>query len=413
MKVFKALAVVISTLLLFLVMTPSPAASAGPEDRWLYGASGYARALELQREKKVALVVYFYTDWCPYCQALDSDYLTAAPVQQYLRGVVKVRINPEQGPAEEEIAKKYRVTGYPAFFIQRNESSLPRKVHPFRRGGKNLTPAEFATACEQAASFSTPTPITKLPVTRTNATGALTTDATRRAAVKAQIVEVAPPTNNNADLPTVDAILEKYVAAIGGREAQRKITTRVTRGRVDVPGFSFGGKVEVYAKAPNKSLTVMDVEPMGLVRTGFDGRTGWILAGNGSETTGRADRAALVDVDFYRDIKLKELYTRLKVIGKVKEGFRQAYVVEAVPPGGSAESFYFDVESGLLVRRDLTRPSSTGTTRAEVYFHDWREVDGVKIPFRMTQVMPTRKLVTTIEDVKHNVPVDDAIFRKP
>lgn len=411
MKVFKALTVIISALAVFLVATPPRAAHAGPEDRWLYGAAGYARALELQREMKVPLVVYFYTDWCPYCRALDSDYLTTAPVQQYLRGVVKVRINPEQGQAEEDIAQKYRVTGYPAFFIQRNASSLPRKVHPFRRG-KDLTPAEFATACEQAANFSTPTAIPTSPHGKPTTTGA---KAAIRPAIKAQIVEVppAPNSNNNADLPTVDAILDKYVAAIGGRDAQRKITTRVTRGRVDVPGFSFGGKVEIYAKAPNKSLMVMDVEPMGLVKTGFDGRTGWILAGNGSEATGGTDRSALVDVDFYRDIKLKELYTRLKLIGKVKEGFHQVYLIEAVPRSGSAENLYFDVDSGLLVRRDLTRPSATGPTRAEVYFHDWREVDGVKIPFRMTQVMPTRKFVTTIEEVKHNVPVDDAIFRKP
>jgi hypothetical protein len=69
--------------------------------------------------------------------------------------------------------------------------------------------------------------------------------------------------------------------------------------------------------------------------------------------------------------------------------------------------------ASFFVRRDLTRPSSSGPTRAEVYFHDWRQVDGVKIPFRLTQVMATRKFVTTIEEVKHNIPVDDAIFRKP
>lgn len=69
--------------------------------------------------------------------------------------------------------------------------------------------------------------------------------------------------------------------------------------------------------------------------------------------------------------------------------------------------------ASFFVRRDLTRPSSSGPTRAEVYFHDSRQVDGLKIPFRLTQVMATRKFVTTIEEVKHNIPVDDAIFRKP
>lgn len=408
MKVLKAFTVIISAFVVFLVTTAT--ASATQNERWLHGATGYARALELQREQKIPLVIYFYTDWCPYCQSLDRDYLTAAPVQQYLRGVVKVRINPELGPAEEEVAKQYRVTGYPAFFIVSTPNSMPRKVHPFRRGAKNLTPAEFANACAQAASLSTPNSITASRAIGTNGPQPPTNGPTRQP-LKAQIVEVPP--NTAADLPTVDAILDKYIAAIGGREAQRKITSRVIRGRVDVPGVSFGGKVEVFAKAPNKSLTIMNVEPMGLLKTGFDGRTGWNLSGEGLDVATKIDRGAIADADFYREIRLKELYTRLKVTGKVKDGFRQVYVVEAVAAGAPAETFYFDVESGLLVRRDLTRTVSRGPVRAEVYFSDWRELDGVKIPFRMTQSLPTMKFVTTIEEVKHNVAVDDAIFKQP
>ena len=91
----------------------------------------------------------------------------------------------------------------------------------------------------------------------------------------------------------------------------------MSKGRVDVPGVSFGGKVEVYAKAPNKSLTVIDVEPAGVMTQGFDGRTGWR---NGSDTANGIERAALVDADFYREIKLKEQYMRIRLIGKVKEG---------------------------------------------------------------------------------------------
>ena len=396
--------------LLLLLSTSSFAAA--PEERWLYGASGYARALELQREMKVPLVVYFYTDWCPYCHTLDNEYLPAAPVQQYLRTVVKVRINPEHGPAEREIAKQYRVRGYPSFFVMRNPSSAPLNVQPFRRG-KDLTPAEFAGACQQAQSFSTQANVNRTSLSRNNTTASRTAGVNispTRTKLKAQVVE-APPVNASP-LPTLDAVLAKYVAAIGGRDAQRRITSRVSRGRVDVPGVSFGGKLEVYAKAPNKSLTVMDVEPAGLVKEGFDGRTTWTVASNTSDAAA-FDRAVPADTDFYRDIKLAELYSRIRVAGKQKESFREVYVVEAVPKAGIAESLYFDVESGLLVRRDIVRQAASGPIRAEIYFNDWREIDGVKVPFKITQVLPKTKFVITFEDVKQNVAVDEAMFRRP
>ena len=51
--------------------------------------------------------------------------------------------------------------------------------------------------------------------------------------------------------------------------------------------------------------------------------------------------------------------------------------------------------------------------RAEVYFSDWRDVDGVKVPFKITQALQNTKFVITLEDVKQNVPVDDAIFVRP
>src|SRR6266481_9032326 len=113
MKKLSFLAVVVA-LSITCISPPHPlAAPSLPEDKWLNGAAGYARALELQRELKVPLVVYFYADWCPYCHTLDAQYLPSAPVQEYLRHVVKVRINPEYGRPERELANRYGVTGYP------------------------------------------------------------------------------------------------------------------------------------------------------------------------------------------------------------------------------------------------------------------------------------------------------------
>ena len=125
-----------------------------PNENWFYGAAGYARAVESQRELNVPLVVYFYADWCPYCRTLDSEYLPSAPVQDYLRGVVKVRINPEHGVAERALATRYGVKGYPSFFVMRHSAARPVSVSPFRRVVGNLTPTQFANACRAMAPIS-------------------------------------------------------------------------------------------------------------------------------------------------------------------------------------------------------------------------------------------------------------------
>lgn len=386
--------------------------SSGLEDRWLNGAPGYERAVQMQRELKVPLVVYFYTDWCPFCRTLDSQYFNAPPVQNYLRGVVRVRINPEHGRSERDLATQFGVTGFPTFFIVRKISSLPIRVHPFRRGAPDLSPAQFASAINKPDAWaygSLKMSGVSVGVTPTIRTAAVTP--------RPQPTTAAGPAPLTTDpsLPTLNWILERYVQALGGKNAVATLTSRVTKGRIDVAGVSFGGRLETYAKAPNMSLTVMNTESTGVLKRGFDGRNSWVLSNQkGFKDPSPMELAAFAaEADFYRDIKLKELYPRISLVSKGNVGTRDAYVVEATSRFGTLEKLYFDVETGLLIRRDTTRPSSGGSVRAEFYFSDWRVVDGVKISFKTTEIIPSGTYIFTLEEVKHNVALDEEIFRQP
>jgi thiol-disulfide isomerase/thioredoxin len=417
MKNLARFLLVISLFLVHNSATLSLAESSELEDRWLNGSAGYARALELQRELNVPLVVYFYADWCPYCHTLDGRYLPSAPVQDYLRRVVKVRINPEHGRPESELASRYGVTGYPTFLVIRTASARPIEISPFRQGGANLTPAEFANACRQAG------PVSRSPLTESSSgsSRALRVNGVTRQNGGAQIVEVAPTAAaapvfiEDTQLPTLDQVLAKYVDAIGGKAAQMRLTSRVATGRVDLIGISNGGRLQSYAIAPNKSLLVMELDSVGVMRKGFDGRNGWEQSDqSGLRASTGVNLASLArDAEFYHDLKLKELFVRTRLLGKVKHGFREVYLVEATPRVGTPEKLYFDTQSGLLVQRDVTRQTSQGPVLAEIYLSDWRSVDGVKIPFKTTQVMPNQTFVFTLQEVKHNVPVDETIFQKP
>ncbi|MGH9900568.1 MAG: thioredoxin family protein [Pyrinomonadaceae bacterium] len=133
---------------------PSPAREAPPRPvslSWYEGAAGYARAEREQKQSQAPLVVYFYADWCGYCRQLDQQFFPSAEVQRFLRDAVKVRINPEAGLEERALARRYGVSGYPAFFVIAGESARPQRVHPFMRSG-TMSPAQFADACRKAAA---------------------------------------------------------------------------------------------------------------------------------------------------------------------------------------------------------------------------------------------------------------------
>ncbi|HTR24310.1 MAG TPA: hypothetical protein VMI10_10020, partial [Terriglobales bacterium] len=58
------------------------------------------------------------------------------------------------------------------------------------------------------------------------------------------------PSSKAAALPTADQILDRYVKAIGGREAWKKLTSRVSSGTIDVPAMNLSGTIEIREKAP-------------------------------------------------------------------------------------------------------------------------------------------------------------------
>lgn len=378
-------------------------------DGWLNGGASFEPALELQRELKVPLVVYFYVDWCPYCHALEREYFPAASVSEYLRSVIKVRINPELSRADRGVANAFGVGGYPSFFVIGAPNMPPIKLSPFRRD-RNLTPAEFTKQCREvgrlAAAAAGITPPPSAPQK--------SAPAASRASNTAQAFEAAatPTAPASTALTTADAVLTKYTQVAGS--AQGRVTTRVIKGRVDVPGLSFGGRFEFYySKSANKSLTVMSVEPLGVVKQGFDGQSVWTAADKSAQNTNLPAVVALAATDFYREVKLSDLYPRTKLLGKNKEGDREVYVVEAAPRAGAAERLSFDALSGLLVQRDFTRQTSRGPVDSEIYFSDWRTVDGFRIPFGMTQLIGNLTFVITLDEIKHNVAIDDTVFQRP
>jgi zinc protease len=172
---------------------------------------------------------------------------------------------------------------------------------------------------------------------------------------------------------------------------------------------------EVYAKAPNK-LLVITTYPRFASQIGFNGAQGWARGNQGVRDLGPEMLAQLrLEAEFYKETGLKELYSKLAVLGKERVGEREAYVIEAMPRGGDgpAEKLYFDVQTGLLLRKYSESKTVLGQSPTQTDYEDYREVDGVKLPFQIRWAIPGRTWGRKITEVKQNVPLDDAQFNLP
>lgn len=212
-------------------------------------------------------------------------------------------------------------------------------------------------------------------------------------------------------LPTVDEVLAKYVEAMGGAKAINAITSRVTKGTVDLAGVSRGGDYETYAQAPNRSLTVMDVHPMGTIKLGFNGRSGWTSTTQGLRALKGVELATVArDADLYGVVRTKNNFAKVTLEGVSKIGFRDVYVLDFTPAVGAVERVYLDSQTYLPVRMNTARTRGVASEPVEVYFDDWRAVDGVKYPFSIRQRFSKLTFSFDITDIRHNVPIDAKIF---
>jgi hypothetical protein len=216
-------------------------------------------------------------------------------------------------------------------------------------------------------------------------------------------------------LPSVDKILNKYLEASGGRVAWQKLNSRESKGVVDVPAMNTSGTVEVYEKAPSKVVVTITIA--GAVFTqGYDGKVGWSNdPKNGlREQTGDELAEARRDADFYHPLDMHNLYSNFKVKGTEDLDGRSAYLVEATPSeGGDPDKLYFATDTGLLVRGITQHHSPEGVISIQEDFGDYRTVDGITIPFQIRQTNGEMDFTIRMEEMHHNIAIEDAKFAKP
>jgi photosynthetic reaction center cytochrome c subunit len=214
-----------------------------------------------------------------------------------------------------------------------------------------------------------------------------------------------------ASAATVDSIIEKYVAAVGGADAIRKATTRVMKGKILSGGNE--SAIELITKAPNKRISVSH---MGNAEsyTAFDGTVGWMgTSGRPAREMAPAESSAAgLDAEFALALRLKEIFPQLRRGRAENIGGVACEVLNGSGPGRPAVRLYFDQQSGLLTRMVRYAETPVGRNPTQIDYADYREAGGVKIPFRWTLSRPNGRFTIQIAEVQANGPVDDSSFAK-
>jgi hypothetical protein len=217
--------------------------------------------------------------------------------------------------------------------------------------------------------------------------------------------------------PSADEILDTYIQALGGADRLRAITSFVAKGTSSGYGPESAKRpIEIYAKAPEQRTLIIHTDN-GDSTTTYDGHAGWVAAPLRPVAvmplTGGDLEGARLDAAMSFPGRIKQALAQWRVGAPAIIDDRRVQVVQGTSAEGSIATLYFDPETGLLVRLRRYAASPVGRVPTQFDFSDYRDVAGVKMPFKWTMTWLDGRENVELSEVQPNAPVDAAKFAKP
>jgi hypothetical protein len=264
-----------------------------------------------------------------------------------------------------------------------------------------------------------------LDLNKTNFGGrqAVTCYSCHRGALSVERVVPLPPRDfvgaGNAEkrpaLPTAEQIVNRYIAAVGGRDAGAKFKTTVFKGTIE-RSRGRSGSLEITIKGADKYLDKITT-PQGVTTRGIDGTTAWVKSNDALRPLSPEVAAASLRrlLALYDAVKVTGQPAQMTVLGTEKIGDREAYVVAVAADPGTTRKLFFDVQTGLLSRTITITEMVLSPLQEQTDFEDYRDVDGVKLPFtiRASDLAAYDTATRRFTEIRHDAAVDDAIFELP
>ena len=222
---------------------------------------------------------------------------------------------------------------------------------------------------------------------------------------------IFPDTRN-----TVEQVFNKYMTALGGAQRVAALNSYVATGMYT--GFNTGGSaipVEIYARAPNQRAQVVRMQQGPAIKT-FDGREAWAAEGWRPmpllQLTGGNLEGAKLEALTQFPGGIQKAYATWQVSGTLLDD-KSTTILQGSNPNELPVNFYFDAESGLLVRIVRWTRTAVGIVPTQIDYSDYRDVNGLKMPYHIVLTWTDGQNTYELKEIRPNVQIDAARFARP
>jgi len=219
-----------------------------------------------------------------------------------------------------------------------------------------------------------------------------------------------------APFPAAAEILDRYVTVTGGQAAYDRLGNRVIESTMTIPSAEMEVRTETTLAKMNLVHIRMEVEGMGKMESGSDGDVAWDLsASQGARLKSGPERRQFLFMNVMdRHVYWRSLYRTVDLLGTQEVAGKTCWRVKATPVVDTLpEELFFDQSSGLLTGLSTAVVTPSGPAPVRFVLEDYREVDGIRLPFRTRiQVMEDERVIT-VQRIRHNVELAEDLFRVP
>ncbi len=238
--------------------------------------------------------------------------------------------------------------------------------------------------------------------------------AVRRAGAALCLALALPLTAAAQQLPPARQVIDRYVEAVGGREAIARHRFRSMETEMSMPAMGMTMPMKMVMAAPNRIVTTAEMPGAGTLRSGYDGSVGWqVNPMTGPSILSGVELEQIVQTaDFFGLLNYDKLYRSMETTERTEMNGRPCYRVKLTTATGRESWQCFDTETGLMVAMGGKQESQMGSMEMTSLLSDYREFDGIRMATRSTSKMMGQDMTMTVKSVSH-APVDASAFALP